>query len=333
MRALAEVMTWKTSLVNIPFGGAKGGVACDPLRMSQGELERLTRKFIARIHRLLGPYRDIPAPDLNTNSQMMAWVLDEYSSRNGYSPACVTGKPVELGGSPGRQQATGRGVAFVLEQYLEDLRKPLQGIRIVLQGFGSVGSNVARALTDHGCCIFAVSDFYGGIVSRERGGLPIKDLTEYQRTTGSVINFPGTEPLSNDDLLLLDCDVLIPAAVECVLHRDNAHKVKSKLIAEAANLPTTPEADEILGRRGIAVLPDILMNAGGVVASYFEWTQNLQQTSWHESEVNRQMQGYLSRAYREVAALAAQRRLPLKRAAYQIAIERVARAEALRGVY
>ncbi len=332
MRALAEVMTWKTALVNIPFGGAKGGISCDPLRMSQGELERLTRKFVARIHRLLGPYRDVPAPDLNTNSQTMAWILDEYSSRNGYSPACVTGKPVELGGSVGRQQATGRGVMLTIEKYMEDLGQSLNGLKVAIQGFGNVGANAALALAERGCDVFAISDMYGGIVSGNRLGLPVKDLTEYARRTGSLINFPGTEPITNSDLLMLDCDVLIPAAVECVLHGQNANGVNAKIVVEAANLPTTPEADEIFAKRGIPVLPDILVNAGGAIVSYFEWTQNLQQVSWDEFEVNRQLQGYLSRAYRAVAALAASEGISLKRAAYQIAIERVARAETLRGL-
>ncbi|MGH9438622.1 MAG: Glu/Leu/Phe/Val family dehydrogenase, partial [Terriglobia bacterium] len=284
MRALAEVMTWKTALVNIPFGGAKGGISCDPLRMSQGELERLTRKFVARIHRLLGPYRDVPAPDLNTNSQTMAWILDEYSSRNGYSPACVTGKPVELGGSVGRQQATGRGVMLMIEKYMEDLGQSLNGLKVAIQGFGNVGANAALALAERGCDVFAISDMYGGIVSGNRLGLPVKDLTEYARRTGSLINFPGTEPITNSDLLMLDCDVLIPAAVECVLHGQNANGVNAKIVAEAANLPTTPEADEIFAKRGIPVLPDILVNAGGAIVSYFEWTQNLQQVSWDEFE-------------------------------------------------
>lgn len=332
IRALAAVMTWKTALVNVPFGGAKGGVTCDPRQLSVAELERLTRKFVARIHRVLGPYRDIPAPDVNTNPQVMAWILDEYSSRNGYSPACVTGKPVELGGSAGRYRATGRGVMLMVEKHLDAHQWPMTGLKVAIQGFGNVGSSAALALAERGCDVFAVSDVYGGIVRPDRSPLPVKELLEHVRATGSVINFPGTEPISNNDLLTLECDLLIPAAIECALHAGNAGAVKARLIAEAANLPTTPEADEIFARRGIPVLPDILTNAGGVVVSYFEWTQNLQQAFWDEFEVNRQLAGTLGRAFEEMAALAARERISYRRAAYRIAVERVANAEKLRGI-
>ncbi len=332
MEALAEAMTWKTALVNVPFGGAKGGVNCDPLRMSQAELERLTRKFVARIHHLLGPTRDVPAPDVNTNPQVMAWILDEYSSRHGYSPACVTGKPLELGGAPGRKQATGRGVMLVLAEYLKRLGRSLSGLKVAIQGFGNVGSNAALLLAEQGCEIFAVSDVFGGIVSRDGKGLSIPDLVEHVRKTGSVVRFPSTEPIDNRDLLLLPCDVLIPAALECVLHQHNAPRVKARVVAEAANLPTTPEADEILEQRGITVLPDLLTNAGGVIVSYFEWTQNLQQAFWDEEKINTELQRYMTRAYADVTTLAHHQRISLRRAAYQIGIERVARAESLRGV-
>ncbi len=330
--SLAEAMTWKTALANIPFGGAKGGVNCDPLEMSPPEVERVTRKFIARIHHILGPYRDIPAPDVNTNAQVMAWILDEYSSRYGYSPACVTGKPVELGGSLGRTQATGRGVMLVIREYMHDIGRAMKGLRVVIQGFGNVGSNAALLLEEEGCEIFAVADVYGGIVSSNSKPLAIRDLVAHVKKTGSVIMFPGTQPIDNQDLLLLECDVLIPAALECVLNLDNAGQVKAKVVAEAANLPTTPEADEILARRNITVLPDILANVGGVIVSYFEWAQNLQQTFWTEQKVNEELYRYIQAAYREVAQLAAAEKIELKRAAYQIAIERVARAERLRGV-
>jgi glutamate dehydrogenase (NAD(P)+) len=332
IRALAEVMTWKTALVDVPFGGAKGGVACDPMQMSQPELERLTRKFIARIHRVLGPFRDVPAPDVNTNSQVMAWIFDEYSSRHSYSPACVTGKPLELGGSRGRQQATGRGVMLVLGEHLKDLGLSFQGLRIAIQGFGNVGANAALLLAEQGCEIFAVADVYGGIVSKDWKGLPIRELVDHVKKTGSVIDFPGTDPIRNQEVLFLPCDVLIPAALECALHQENAHRVKARIIAEAANLPTTPEADEIFEKKGITVLPDILTNAGGVVVSYLEWVQNLQQVSWEEEKVNEELQRYLTRAYREVATLAWSEKLSLKQAAYMTAISRVARAEALRGI-
>ena len=332
LRSLAEAMTWKTALANIPFGGAKGGVNCDPLEMSQAEVERVTRKLISRIHHILGPYRDIPAPDVNTNAQVMAWILDEYSSRHGYSPACVTGKPVELGGSLGRAEATGRGVMLVIREYMRDTGRPLKGLRVVVQGFGNVGSNAALLLEEQGCEIYAVTDVFGGIISANGKPLPMRDLVAHVKKTGSVIMFPGAEPIDNHDLLLLDCDVLVPAALECVLNQDNAGRVKAKVIAEAANLPTTPEADEIFAKRGITVLPDILTNVGGVMVSYFEWAQNLQQTFWAEEKVNEELYRYIEAAYREVASLAATEKIAFKRAAYQIAVERVARAERLRGL-
>lgn len=332
IRALAEVMTWKTALVNVPFGGAKGGVNCDPLEMSQAEVERVTRKFVARIHHLLGPYRDVPAPDVNTNPQTMAWILDEYSSRHGYSPASVTGKPLELGGLPGRREATARGVMLVLESHLRDLGRTLDGLRVVVQGFGNVGSNVARLLAEQGCEIIAVADVFGGIVNSDGRGLPIPELIEYVRRTKSVVGFAGTEPTDSQDILVLDCDVLVPAALECVLHGGNAGAVRARIVAEAANLPTTPEADEIFEERGITVLPDILVNAGGVIASYFEWIQNLQQLQWGEKRVNSELRRYLGLAYQDVAHLAAAEKASLRTAAYMIALDRVARAEALRGV-
>ncbi len=332
VRALAEAMTWKTALANIPFGGAKGGVDCDPAEMSQAELERVTRKFIARIHNMLGPYRDVPAPDVNTNPQVMAWILDEYSSRHGYSPACVTGKPVELGGSRGREQATGRGVMLVLMKYLADIRRSPRGQRVAIQGFGNVGSYAGILLEEQGCEVFAVSDVYGGIIGRNGKALPMKQVAEHVARSGSVIEFPDSESISNEDLLLLDCDILVPAALECVLHSGNAAKVKAKIIAEAANLPTTPQADDILTRRGVTMLPDILVNVGGVIVSYFEWIQNLQQEFWEEARVNAELDRYLTVAYTEVATLAAQAKIPFKVAAYQLAVKRVAHAEELRGV-
>ena len=331
VRALAEAMTWKTALVNIPFGGAKGGICCDPTGMSQTEIERMTRRFIARIHLLIGPYRDVPAPDINTNAQVMSWVLDEYSSRHGYSPACVTGKPVALGGSLGREQATGRGVMMVLEELYKDLGQPLKGKKVVIQGFGNVGSNAALILAEKGCDIIAVSDVHGGIHGKNDKGLPVAELIQHVRETRSVVNFPGSEPVSNEDLLELECDILIPAALEGVLHLGNAKKVKAKVIAEAANLPTTPEADEIFAKNEILVLPGILTNAGGVTVSYFEWAQNLQQMFWEEEEVNAKLQKYMSRAYRAMADRASQEKVSLKQAAFEIGVERVAHAEQLRG--
>jgi glutamate dehydrogenase (NAD(P)+) len=332
VRSLAEAMTWKTALANVPFGGAKGGVDCDPSQMSKAEIERVTRKFISRIHNLLGPYRDVPAPDVNTNQQVMAWILDEYSSRHGYTPACVTGKPVELGGSLGRAAATGRGVMLVITKYLRSIGCSPAGMRVAVQGFGNVGSNAAMLLEDQECKVFAVSDMYGGIVSRNNRSLPMKEVAEHVQNTGSVIEFPGSEPISNEDLLELDCDILIPAALECVLHAQNAPNVKARIIAEAANLPTTPEADGIFNSKGIVVLPDILTNVGGVVVSYFEWVQNLQQDLWSEERVNSELDRYISRAYQDVEELTGKAKIPFKVAAYQIALKRVAHAEELRGL-
>ena len=327
VRALAETMTWKTALVNVPFGGAKGGVNCDPAQMSRGELERVTRKFVSRVHRVLGPMRDIPAPDVNTNAQVMAWILDEYSSRNGFSPASVTGKPIELGGSAGWRQATGRGVLLVLKEHLKDLA----GLRVVIQGFGNVGANTALLLAAEGCEIVGVGDIFGAVVSSDGRGLAIPDLAEYAQETGSVVGFPGTDRISNDELLATDCDVLIPAATQGVLHAGNARQVRAKVVAEAANLPTTPEADNVLADRGITVLPDILVNAGGVVVSYLEWAQNLQQGTWSEDSVNSELSRYLREAYRSVVDVSARENVSLRQGAYQLAIGRVLEAEMLRG--
>ena len=331
IRALAEVMTWKTALVNIPFGGAKGGISFHPKNHSEAEVRRVTRRFVARIHHLLGPYRDIPAPDMNTNAQVMSWIFDEYSSRHGYSPGCVTGKPIELGGSLGREQATGRGVMMIIGEFMKDLSRDMKGLKIVIQGFGNVGSNAALLLAEQGCDIIAVSDVTGGIITRNRSGLNVKNAISHLRRTGSVVDFPGTENITNEDLLELECDILIPAALECVLHKDNAEKVKAQFIAEAANLPTTPEADEIFESRGIIVLPDILTNAGGVTVSYFEWAQNLQQMFWEEEKVNSELYRYMARAYRDIADYSKSDKVTLKQASYEISIARVARAESLRG--
>lgn len=332
IRSLAEAMTWKTALANVPFGGGKGGVDCDPSQMSKAEIERVTRKFISRIHNLLGPYRDVPAPDVNTNQQVMAWILDEYSSRHGYTPACVTGKPVELGGSLGRKEATGRGVMLVLTKYLRNIGRSPSEMRIAVQGFGNVGSHAAMLLEEQGCKIVAVSDMYGGIAGKNGRPLPINEVVEHVQKTGSVIEFPGAGSITNEDLLELDCDILIPAALECVLHAQNAPYIKAGIIAEAANLPTTPEADEIFTSKGTVVLPDILTNVGGVIVSYFEWVQNLQQDLWSEERVNAELDRYISRAFQDVEELALKAKISFKLAAYQIALKRVAHAEELRGL-
>ena len=332
IRALAEVMTWKTALVNIPFGGAKGGVNCDPLELSMGELERLTRRFIAQIRHVLGPMRDIPAPDMGTNPQVMAWILDEFSSRQGYAPACVTGKPLELGGSVGRSRATGRGVVTILGQHMRELGVSLEGLRVVIQGFGNVGSNVALFLVDHGAEVLAVGDIFGAIAGRGGRGLPVRELVDHVKDTGSVVGFADAEPIDSEQLLFLECDVLIPAAAECVLNGENAEKIRAKVIAEAANLPTTPDADEILEQKKITVLPDILTNAGGVIVSYFEWVQNLQQKPWEEVDVRKELRRRMLETYRDVAHLAAHEGVTLRRIAYSLAVDRVLRAEEKRGV-
>ncbi len=329
VRALAAAMTWKTALVNIPFGGAKGGIAVDPTDMSAGELQRLTRGYIRRIHLLLGPYRDIPAPDMNTNAQVMTWIFDEYSAQHGYTPACVTGKPVELGGSLGREAATGRGLFYTTEALLKDVGIPLEGVRVAVQGFGNVGSFAARFFAEAGAKIIAVSDFNGGVFNEQ--GLDLAGLLKHTRMSRTVRGFPGGKEISNEELLALNCDVLVPAALHCVINKQTAPKIRARVLAEGANLPTTPEADQILAGKGIHVLPDILGNAGGVTVSYFEWAQNLQQIFWEEERVNAEMHKILTRAYRQVADTAAKEKISLRAAAYTIAIDRVARAERLRG--
>lgn len=328
--ALAEAMTWKTSVVNIPFGGAKGGIVCDPHGMSQWEIERLTRKFTARIERVLGPFRDVPAPDMNTNAQVMAWMMDEYSLHNGYTPACVTGKPIELGGSLGREQATGFGVVILARELLRHLGRPLAGATAAVQGLGNVGRFAAQALAREGARVIALSDSRGAVFSRD--GIDVAAALAHKSSTGRIEGLAGTESLTNEDLLELECDLLIPAAIECVIHRGNAERIRAKAIAEAANLPTTPDADEILERRSIPVLPDILGSAGGVSVSYFEWSQNLQQFFWEESRVLAEMEQILVKALRNVIDRAHSEKTSMRTAAYTIAVERVARAEQLRGI-
>jgi glutamate dehydrogenase (NAD(P)+) len=329
VRALAAAMTWKTAVVNIPFGGAKGGITVDPGKLSVQELERLTRRYISRIHLLLGPYRDVPAPDVNTNAQTMAWIFDQYSSANGYTPACVTGKPVEMGGSLGREQATGRGVSFMVRDAAKDLGMKMNGLRVAVQGFGNVGMNAALLIEKLGAKIVGVSDAKGGIYNAK--GIDIRQLQAHTKAKGSVVGFAGCGAITNEELLACDCDVLVPAAMECVIHTGNAGKIKAKLIVEGANLPTTPAADAILEVRRITVVPDILANAGGVTCSYFEWAQNLQQVFWDEDHVNAELEKTMTRAYRSVADRAQADKLSLRTAAYCVAIERVARSEKLRG--
>jgi len=328
---LATIMTWKTALMDIPFGGAKGGVTVDPKKLSRLELERLTRRFTQRISILLGPYRDVPAPDVNTNPQVMAWILDEYSSRHGYTPAAVTGKPVSLGGSLGRDEATGRGVMYVMTEYARDFGLPLKNARVVIQGFGNVGSHLARLLAaEAGAKVVAVSDVNGGVYNDR--GLDVPGLLAHAAGGRSVSEWPGGKAITNDELWTIPCDWLVPAALGGVITREaNAKTLDCKVVVEAANAPTTPIADLILADRGIPVIPDFLANAGGVTVSYYEWAQNLQQYRWTHEQVNRELQATITRAYAGVRDLAKEKGATLRTAAYAIALQRVAEAERLRG--
>jgi glutamate dehydrogenase (NAD(P)+) len=330
VRALAELMTWKTALVNIPFGGAKGGVTCDPSKMSKWELERLTRRFTSKIALILGPYRDIPAPDMNTNAQVMAWMMDEYGRKHGHSPAVVTGKPVELGGSKGREAATGRGVSFACAQAAAQAGFDLKGSRVVIQGFGNVGSFAARFLHEAGCRVIGLSDQFGGVANPE--GIDVAEALAHVQLHKKLEGLPHTRAVTNDELLLLECDILVPAAVGGVINSSNAEQLACKLIVEAANAPTSARADAILERRGIPLVPDILANAGGVVVSYFEWTQNLTQFFWEEDRVNEELGRILSRACAEVFALSRTRQVAMRLGAYVVALDRVAAATRLRGI-
>jgi glutamate dehydrogenase (NAD(P)+) len=330
-QGLASLMTWKTAVMNIPFGGAKGGIAVDPGTLSPAELERLTRKFVQLIHDIIGPQTDIPAPDMNTNAQIMAWIMDEYSRIHGFSPAVVTGKPVDLFGSRGREEATGRGVVFALEEYLKDAQAgEIRGKTFAMQGFGNVGSWAARFLHERGGKVVAVADVGGAI--HQRAGLDVPALVEHVKKTRSVAGFPGADTIGGDELLALDVDVLVPAALGGVISGKNVGDVRARIVLEAANAPTTPEADEALTGRGVVVLPDIYVNAGGVTVSYFEWVQNIQQFTWDEDRVNTELQRHMREAYATLARVARERKVSLRTAAYVVAIGRVGRATVLRGV-
>lgn len=332
VRALATLMTWKTAVVNVPFGGAKGGIACEPSLLSQGELERITRKFVERISQEIGPQRDIPAPDVNTNAQVMAWIMDQYSRLHGFAPAVVTGKPVELHGSEGREAATGYGVICVAEDFLHDIGNSLKGATVAIQGFGNVGLFAALLAHERGAKIEAVSDLSGAIAARD--SLDIPALVKFIRNGCLLVDYQadGVSRITNDALLTREVDVLIPAALGGVLTRDVAREVRAKVIVEAANAPTLPEADEVLEQRGVTVIPDILANAGGVTVSYFEWTQNLQCLRWTENEVNSRLRQIMSTAYATIRSLVQSRKLGWRTAAYIVALGRVAKAAMLRGV-
>ena len=331
VRALASLMTWKTALLDVPFGGAKGGIAIDPTHMSSTELQRMTRRFTNGISHVIGVYRDIPAPDMNTNAQTMAWMMDAFSQSHGYSPASVTGKPLSLGGQPGREAATGRGVIDVLEEHANAHDIDLSDLRVAIQGFGNVGSFAAIEAARRGCRVVAVSDVHGGVHSPV--GLPVDELVRIVRAGGSVADIGDSrvDKLTNEELLVLDCDVLIPAALDEQVHEGNADHVRAKVVVEAANYPTTPNADKILGDRGITVVPDILANAGGVTGSYFEWTANIQQMVWGLDQFNAKLREHMVRAYDATAAFAEAHHCTMRQAAFAIGIQRVAEASRMRG--
>ncbi|HEY4025779.1 MAG TPA: Glu/Leu/Phe/Val dehydrogenase [Candidatus Dormibacteraeota bacterium] len=332
VKALAMWMTWKCAVVNIPYGGAKGGVIVDPRRLTQRELEHLTRRFATEISILIGPDRDIPAPDVNTDAQVMAWIMDTLSMQYGYSvTASVTGKPVEVGGSLGRVDATGRGVTICTLAALEHLGIRPHAARVAVQGFGNVGSVSARLLEEAGCTIVAVSDEYGGL--HNPLGLPVRRLIQHRREHRSLEGFPGADRTDSQGPLVADCDVLVPAAIGNQITSRNAGQVRARLVVEGANGPTTPEADRILEQRGVFLVPDILANAGGVTVSYFEWVQDLQSFFWSEHEVNQKLQAIMQRAFREVLGVAKERALPMRMAAYVQAVHRVASATRDRGIY
>jgi len=332
VKALATWMTWKTATVNIPFGGGKGGVICDPKRMSKPELERMTRRYTSEILPLIGPEQDIPAPDVYTDSQTMAWIMDTYSMTKGYStPGVVTGKPVSIGGSEGRNEATARGCVVVVEEACKMKKLPLRGASIAIQGFGNAGSQAARLFTEKKARVIAISDSRGGVFN-SRGIDPLKAM-RYKERSGTVVGMPGTSRISNDDLLTMKCDILVPAALENVITLNNVDQIKAKIIAEAANGPTTPHADEALARKGILLLPDILTNAGGVTVSYFEWVQDLQSFFWTGAEVNAKLESVMRRAFLEVHEMSRKHRTQMRTGAYVLAVGRVAEATLVRGLF
>jgi glutamate dehydrogenase (NAD(P)+) len=332
VRALAMWMTWKCSLLRLPYGGAKGGVLCDPRTMSQGELERLTRRYATEISLLIGPDTDVPAPDMGTNAQTMAWIMDTYSMHHGHTyPAVVTGKPVSIGGSEGRTDATGRGIFIVAREAAKRLRIDLAGAKVAVQGFGNVGSVAARIFHEHGAKVVAVSDAMGGL--HNPNGLDIPALLECSRRDGTLTTHPGGQEITNEELLELDVDILVPAALENQITSANAKRIQAQLIVEGANGPTTPAADQILYDRGIVLVPDILANAGGVVVSYFEWVQDLQSFFWEENEVNKRMEHMMLEAYRQVLEVADRDKVSLRLAAYVLGVQRVAEASTMRGIY
>jgi glutamate dehydrogenase (NAD(P)+) len=329
VRALASLMTWKTAIANVPYGGAKGGVNCDPRHLEPGEVQKIARSFMDKIEKVLGPTRDIPAPDVGTNAQTMAWLMDEYGKLHGHTPAIVTGKPIALEGSYGRDAATGRGVVYMLEEAAKREGLKLKGARVVVQGYGNVGSWAARLAAQLGCKLIAVSDAEGAIRNDE--GIDPDRLHEHVSQDRAVPEYADAEKISPDELLATECDVLIPAALGGMIHEANADSINCKVIVEGANSPTTPAADAILADKGVFVVPDVMANAGGVVVSYFEWVQNLQHFRWSEDEVNNRLSDIMRTAYHTVADRAKEDDVSLRVAGYAIGIERVLEAARLRG--
>jgi glutamate dehydrogenase (NAD(P)+) len=329
VRALAALMTWKTAIVGLPYGGAKGGVNCSPRGLMSEEVEEITRQLVDKLDTVIGPTRDVPAPDVGTDAQVMAWIMDEWAKLHGHNPAIVTGKPLELGGSYGREAATGRGLVYVFRELAPQLGLTADRTRVVVQGFGNVGGWAARILQGLGAKVVATSDQFGG--TRNPAGLDCEELARHVDGGGRVPSFRGGEAIGHDEVLSTECDVFIPAALGGVLRADTAPLLRTKVVLEGANSPTTPQADAILEEQGVLVVPDILANAGGVVVSYFEWVQNLQHLRWDEREVNDRLGTIMRRAYRDVAARARADRVPLRVAAHEIGIERVVAATRVRG--
>ena len=332
VKALAMWMTWKCALSGIPFGGAKGGVVCNPKTMSEGELQRMTRRFTSEIINEIGPEKDIPAPDVGTDGRVMAWIFDTYSMNKGHSVlGVVTGKPLTIGGSLGREEATARGALYCVREAVRKLQRSLEGTSVAVQGFGNVGSFLAKFLAEDGAKVIAVSDSTSGL--HNPNGIDVQAALAHKRETGTLSGFRGAEAISNEELLLLECDVLAPCALEQVITTDNADKVKAKIIVEGANGPVTPAADEILEEKGVLVLPDILANAGGVVVSYFEWVQGLQEYFWKEAEVNAKLNDIVTRAFNETWSTMDAKSVSMRLAAYGLAVQRVAEATTTRGIY
>lgn len=328
--SLASLMTWKTAVANIPYGGAKGGITCDPSKLSHAEMQRVTRAFIDEIHDIIGPGLDIPAPDMGTNSQTMAWIVDQYSKYHGWTPSVVTGKPIELGGSEGREQATGQGLFFVTEAVLTDLKMDIKKTTFAIQGFGNVGSWAARFIHGAGGKVVAIADVTGAVYNKK--GIDVDALWHHCRETGTLQGFDGAEPMDGKNIFSVECDVIVPAALGNVITKDNMQEIKAKVIVEGANGPTTPEADEYLTKKGVTIIPDIFANSGGVVVSYFEWVQNIQQFRWRLDRVNQELKNLLLDSYTEIKGISKTSECDMRTSAFQLAISRVARTTALRGL-